>query len=188
MTRWSAASGPTAGNIGHLAVADDGPECTCGSRGCLGTLITPAALVREALAGEVFGKEFAVAERADGDDLLADGAAVSVCWLRGPPGLNRELPRLVHRAAQRIARAVVLLVNLLDIEEVVLGGPFWQPLAEPLLAVLPGLVSSSAALISTHPVRFRSSEVGEDTAAVGAACLVLDAALSPRASSLLITA
>jgi hypothetical protein len=41
--------------------------------------------------------------------------------------------------------------------------------------------------VTHHSVVLKDSVVGEDVAAVGAACLVLDTALSPRASSLLIS-
>jgi hypothetical protein len=54
--------------------------------------------------------------------------------------------------------------------------------------VLPEAVRSSAALIAKHTIALEQSAIGTDVAAVGAACLVLDHAFSPRPSALLISA
>jgi hypothetical protein len=41
-------------------------------------------------------------------------------------------------------------------------------------------------MVMPHEIAFSESAIGEDVAAIGAACLVLDHALSPRATGLLI--
>ncbi|MFD8813197.1 ROK family transcriptional regulator, partial [Streptomyces sp. NPDC059627] len=49
-----------AGEIGHLPIALDGPECRCGARGCLATYLGPEPLIRaaglERLAGTQGGE------------------------------------------------------------------------------------------------------------------------------------
>lgn len=40
--------GGGAGEFGHVTIADDGPPCTCGRRGCLEALVGDPALVRQA--------------------------------------------------------------------------------------------------------------------------------------------
>jgi len=178
-------AGSNGGNIGHLTVDDGGPVCPCGRVGCLGQLVTPQALVLEGIATG------ALEAPATPVDETTDMATVEEAFRRLAALAEAGEPAAVQvldRAVQRLARAVVLVVNLLDIDEVVFGGPFWPPIADHVLARLPEQVMGSGALISTHPVRFRTSEVGDDVAAVGAACLVLDSALSPRPSSMLISA
>jgi predicted NBD/HSP70 family sugar kinase len=44
------------GEIGHCAVADGGPECACGMRGCLETLVSGRAIVRAAEVALASGK------------------------------------------------------------------------------------------------------------------------------------
>ena len=79
-------------------------------------------------------------------------------------------------------------MNLLDFDEVVFGGPAW---ARVVGAVHAHHRAHRRRLTRTadsrHPVRLDDSSVGEDVAAVGAACLVLDTTLSPRPSALLIS-
>lgn len=82
--------------------------------------------------------------------------------------------------------AAVVIVNLLDIDRVVFGGPFWSRIASAALPAARAAIVGSPLLVPKHPVDVVESDRGADVAAVGAACLVLDAALSPRASGLLI--
>ncbi|WP_277959211.1 ROK family transcriptional regulator [Frigoribacterium faeni] len=183
-----------AGDSGHVMVDDHGHRCTCGRIGCVGELITPHALVREAAAtgvlleGDVSDEALAEAARS-GDDVdmrridEAFGALVGKADLGDAGALG-----VLHGAGRHLARALVTIVNLLDLDEVVFGGPFWAPLSRHVLAVLPAALRDDPALIPKHPIRLVESSIGIDVAAVGAACLVLDQTFSPRPSALLIRA
>ena len=85
-------SGGSAGELGHITVAGDGPECTCGRRGCLEAIASDSAVVRQVVeaidAGEktVLDSELvtieAVVAAADGGDLVAQKVlAQSGHWL-----------------------------------------------------------------------------------------------------------
>jgi len=169
-----------AGDAGHIIVDPDGPLCSCGRRGCLGDAIMPRALVEVAIARGVI----------DAPGRTLDTPAVDECFTRlavladeGHAGASGILDEM----ARRVAAAIVTIVSLLDLDTVVLGGPYWAPVSGFLLKRLPALINSSSALITTHPVAVTESRIGDDVAAVGAACLVLDNALSPRASTLVIS-
>ncbi|GAB3608894.1 ROK family transcriptional regulator [Humibacter ginsengiterrae] len=85
-----------------------------------------------------------------------------------------------------IADAIVRLVNLLDVDRVVFGGPFIAPIGQVLLEVLPGRVRASVRASVPHDIEFVISSAGEAVAARGAACLVLDDTLSPKPQDMLI--
>lgn len=102
---------------------------------------------------------------------------------------QREDPvvgQLVKETLGDLAHAMVTLVNLFDVERVVFGGPYFSPLRSDVLIRLPTLVTQSPLYRLPHQVTFHSSAIGEDVAAVGAACLVLDRALAPKSQALLI--
>jgi predicted NBD/HSP70 family sugar kinase len=98
-----------------------------------------------------------------------------------------EAKAILVGAARALARAIVVIVNLLDIDEVVFGGPFWARISSVVLDALPAAVREDPALLASHPVRFVESTIPVDVAAVGAATLVLDNTFSPRPSALLLT-
>ncbi|MDQ1084783.1 MULTISPECIES: ROK family transcriptional regulator [Microbacterium] len=160
-----------AGGIAHIVVDARGPRCECGSRGCLGVSIEPRALLAEAGYDAVSGSD----SRPDLDRLVADAHAG-----REPAGT------VLRRAGERIARALVVANNLLDVDEVVLGGPVWERLAGVLSETVARRVSTDPASTSTRAIVVRHSRVGPDVAAVGAACLMLDGAFAARPARMMI--
>ena len=166
------------GDAGHIIVDADGPVCSsCGRRGCLGDSIMPRRLVDLAVARGVLAA-------ADGPLSVDDGLAQLATLAAGG---DAGATRILDEVADRVAVAVVTIANLLDLDRVVFGGPYWTQVAGVLLPRLPELINTSKALVTTHPVAVGESTGGDDVAAIGAACLVLDNVLSPRPSALLIS-
>jgi predicted NBD/HSP70 family sugar kinase len=169
-----------AGDAGHMTVEPGGEVCTCGRRGCVGYITVPRTLVERAVRDGVLGSS-------DLDDVVAVEAAfgrLAALAAAGDPGANA----ILADAARSLARAIVVIVNLLDIDQVIFGGPFWAPISSAVLCALPDAVRSDPALIPSHPIRFSASAIPIDVAAVGAATLVLDNTFSPRPSALLLSA
>jgi predicted NBD/HSP70 family sugar kinase len=85
-----------------------------------------------------------------------------------------------------IAAFIVNSTNLLDIDQVVFGGPYWSRVENFFRAELPGRIRFAEIDNPAHSVAFASSVVGDDVVAIGAACLVLDQAFTPHSSQLMI--
>jgi predicted NBD/HSP70 family sugar kinase len=86
-----------AGEFGHVTVADDGPACECGKRGCLEALVADPALCAQARAEGLLGARDGI------ERLLALADS-------GEPRARR----LYERAGASLGRAVAGLVNVLD--------------------------------------------------------------------------
>ncbi len=166
-----------AGEIGHIVTDPNGPECACGMRGCIAVTCDPQSLVREAEQLGVLSEE----RHRNGD--VADGLR-QLC--AAADAGNTLACDIITRAAVRTARAVSVLANLLDVDRVVFGGPFWAPLASRYLEVVPSSLLDFRAARSIHPVEVVSTGIGDDVAAVGAACLLLERTLGPRADRLML--
>jgi predicted NBD/HSP70 family sugar kinase len=143
----------TAGELGHTVVADSGPVCRCGNRGCLEMLAGGAALVAQ---------------------LTPSGSPVrTVAELvgrarEGDPGCRRVLAD----AGEHLGMAVANLVNLLNPELVVLGGELG--LAEELvLTPLRGRVQRASLPPSAQAVRVEPAALGNRAEALGGALLAL---------------
>lgn len=175
--------GSNAGDAGHIIVDPEGPVCTCGRRGCVGYITVPRALVERAVLDGALTAEEA-GDLDDMGDVAAAFARLAELNASGDPLVRAILVDTAHA----LARAIVIIVNLLDIDEVIFGGPFWNPISSAILAELPAAVLSDPALVPPHPVRFVQSAIPVDVAAVGAATLVLDNTFSPRPSALLLAA
>lgn len=117
-----------AGELGHCPVADDGPRCNCGRRGCLETLASAPALVRAARTALDAGERTSLetVERVD--------AVTVVEAARAGDAVSR---RIVADVGDALGRGVAYLCNILNPSLVVLGGPVaaaGDVLLEPLRA------------------------------------------------------
>ncbi|TSD10308.1 ROK family transcriptional regulator [Curtobacterium sp. KBS0715] len=186
--------GSNAGDAGHIMVdqgALAGTPDGSGTRGEVGAAVAPDRLVRIArsrglaLSGGAVTEPGADADAADADSVDAVNAAWDELAAAIADGDDTAVT-LAAEAGTVMGNAVVLIVNLLDIDRVVFGGPFWSRIASAALPAARTAIVGSPLLVPKHAVQVVESDRGADVAAVGAACLVLDAALSPRASTLLI--
>lgn len=171
-----------AGEVGHIIVDPDGPACFCGLRGCVGTACVPAYLVEEARAA---GLVPSAPAEPDGQEIPCLESAFATLCSAAAAGEDAAIS-ILQRSATRLARAVSVLANALDIDRIVFGGPFWPQLADIYLAVVPEALKSLMVASFVHPVRVEGTVFGMDVAAVGAACSVFNDALSPRTDRLLL--
>lgn len=93
-----------AGEIGHIVVRPDGPDCGCGQRGCLETLASAAAVTR------------AWAEASGDPDADAADCAKAV-----ESGDQRAM-RVWHDAVDALAAGLVTALTLLDPRTLIIGG------------------------------------------------------------------
>ncbi|MCR2812668.1 ROK family transcriptional regulator [Microbacterium sp. zg.Y1090] len=167
-----------AGEIGHIVADPDGVPCACGLRGCVAVSCTPAALVAEA---ESLG--ILPAGRTAADPFTID---LALTELVARAATDAAADALLRRAADHVARALSVVCNLLDVDRVVLGGPAWRRLAPWYATGIPAALDELRVARGLHDVRVSGTALGDDVGAIGAACLVLDEALTPRPTSLLL--
>lgn len=141
-----------AGEWGHnplpWANADEipGPECGCGLSGCIETWVSGAGLVRAYGSGELSAAE--IANQAEN----GDAAAVQA----------------VHRYADRLARALSSILNVLDPDVVVLGGGLSN--IDALYDIVPDLWAVHA-FSDTVETRLAKAKHGDASGVRGAAWL-----------------
>jgi predicted NBD/HSP70 family sugar kinase len=172
-------SSGNAGEVGDLAIGGGRSDRSAAGRHRLGEAIMPRNVVKRAIANGALE-----ASTASGPADVP--RAFSTFAARAADG-NAAAITIVDEIASDIAEGLVSIIDLLDVDRVVFGGPFWHPLSTLLLDRIPPLVSQSRFLVLPHPIAFQEATVGQDVAATGAACLVLDHALTPRPSALLIS-
>lgn len=165
------------GEVGHIVVDPDGPPCGCGSRGCVEVVCTPQAIVEHAERMGVFDDD------RRRDDVRAVEERFTLLCERAAAGDSSALA-VVARSAQALAVLISVLTNVLDVDRVVLGGPFWNPVSDIYLREIPGQLHRRSATRAVREIPVSGTIVGDDVGAVGAACVVLDLVLTPRTSDL----
>lgn len=136
-----------AGEIGHIPLRPDGPQCRCGKRGCLEAIAGGAALsdrAQELLGQRISAKE--LLERAKGGD---------------PVPL-----KLVEEACRAMGQALATVAELLEPEMIIFGGGFtnsWDFLAPKVEEALRDMSRVRPRLVLT--------KLGDDVGLLGAAAL-----------------
>lgn len=155
-----------AGEIGHLSIDPQGKPCICGLRGCLVTLVGgPALLERAAELASRFP-----------DSRLA-GRTITVLDLEDAALAGDALALTVaQEAASHLGRGVAGLLNLMNPSLVIVGGDLAR-LGDLLLDPLRETVKSRTLVSSVAAAEIRASDLGARAIAMGAATLVLKAAL-----------
>ncbi|WEK60302.1 MAG: ROK family transcriptional regulator [Candidatus Microbacterium colombiense] len=167
------------GEVGHIIVDPDGPACLCGLRGCVEVVCTPQAIVEQAERAGVF------ADDREATDAEAVDARFSELCTRAAAG-EPAAERVLRQAAANMSVLVAVLTNMLDVDRVVLGGPFWSRVAPVYLQEIPLRLERLSATRAVRTLPVDGTVVGDDVGAVGAACVVLDSVLTPRTADLLL--
>lgn len=168
-----------AGEIGHIVVDPDGPGCFCGLRGCVAVTCMPHNLVQEAVRQGILTCSVSPANPSS-----AEAAFVELCT-RSARG-DAAARSIIDTSARRVAKAVAVLINALDFDRVVFGGPYWPLLTIPYLEIIPDTLRGLVVSPHASTIRVEGTAFGTDVGAVGAACTAFDKALSPHLSQLLL--
>lgn len=158
------------GEIGHIAIDPRGETCNCGNRGCLTTFVGAPALEARirALAG-VYPQS-----------ALATGTP-TIARLEAAAREDDPLAlQVVHEVAEHLGVAIAGMLNLLNPAAVILGGRI-AGLGEKLITPLRATALRRTFVPAAAATEIRTSTLGREGIALGAATLVLDAALrDPR--------
>ncbi len=146
-------AGGTAGEIGHTSLDETGDICRCGSRGCLETYASGAAIagLLSRSLGEPLGPDDVMQRAVDGD-----------------PGSRRALAD----AGRHIGAAVADLCNLINPERIIVGGSM-AVAGDVLLDPLREAVGLRAIPSAAEDVEIVLGELGERAELLGAVALVL---------------
>ncbi len=145
----------TAGEFGHVRIADEGRRCSCGQVGCLETFVNLSALARVWRGREDLGEQ----------DFADLPAAVAAAAADGDPGAIIAIDHL----AERLGRGIVSLVNIFNPTTIVLGGVM-RPVIERMLPVIEGVVAAGVVPGMRVP-DLRLSALGLYECAIGAATI-----------------
>lgn len=164
------------GEIGDILVDPSAEDLGWnGRRGGLAAACVPEALaIQAAQAGLMTLPDLT-------DYLAIDDACTALSDLAASGDATASA--ILDRAARRVAVGIGVLVNFIDVPRVVLGGPTWNRLSGTFLPVLEDAVRREL-VVSRKAFTVVGSTVGEQIAAQGAAELVMDHFLAPRASAL----
>jgi glucokinase-like ROK family protein len=166
-----------AGDIGHVAVVDEGELCPCGNTGCLEVVAGGAALIRR------------VHERAAGPageagarlgSLVAGGEPLSVADLTAAGAQGDPLALdLLTQSARLVGGTLATLVNFFNPSRLVVGGELVQG-SDLVLSTIREVVYGRSLPLATRNLVIGRSTLGPTAGLVGAAAMAVDELLADR--------
>ncbi|MFA0082859.1 ROK family protein [Vibrio breoganii] len=100
------------GELGHIQVDPNGYPCNCGNRGCLETVASSHALLRQAQEAIAAGDETSLE--------LATLSVINICMAANNG--DEVALKIIKQLAKRLGMAVSLVVNMFNPEKVLIGG------------------------------------------------------------------
>lgn len=156
--------GGGAGEFGHMTVVDKGPLCCCGNSGCLEAVASCAAIISTVQSAIRRGVDSKIRELAE--DYLD---RISIELIAEAARQNDSLAfRVFDGAVAHIGMALADVVNLLNPNMVILGGPLFRA-APYLVDPLKRVIKQRALERCANQVQLRVSQLGSEGGALGAA-------------------
>lgn len=150
----------TAGEVGHMVVDIDGPQCSCGQRGCLEAIVSNSGFRR-------MYKEYTGEEKSFRSDDLVQA------WQKK----DQTVREILTYQARALGIGIANVVNITGVERIVIGGNVYHKLEEELIPVVRQAAEQHTIGRGLHDVEIRLNDLGNEAAAVGVALRAGDAIL-----------
>lgn len=158
-----------AGEIGHTIVVPDGDICSCGNRGCLETVASGWALIKQIQNKINKGEKTSVLDLCNGNPEKIDADMIFKAAHSGDTlSLN-----LLNSASKYLGIAIANLINLLNPELIIFSGHF-SAMEDFSLLSLKEKIRKYAMPESFEKLKMVTSKLGDNAAALGAVTLVLN--------------
>jgi len=153
-----------AGEVGHMTIDANGPECGCGNVGCLEVLASGKAVAGEAKRRIKQGERSRLTDMVSGvlEGITAEEVAMAA------QGGDRLALEVISRAAGYLGVGMVNLVNIFNPEVIIVGGGL-SKMGELLLEPAREVVRQRAFPLCAGAVRIVTAELGDDAGVLGAA-------------------
>jgi len=156
-----------AGEIGHVAVKPGGDLCYCGHHGCLATIATTRAMLKE--ARQIFRLHpDSVLNRLVSDPALLTMSNIVAAFREGDP----YILDMVREVGTYLGHELAALVCLLNIQHIYIAGVL-SSFGEPLLAMIRQKLSERCLESLASKTRVEICDLGDDVTMLGAAAALL---------------
>jgi glucokinase len=155
-----------AGEIGHMLIKEDGPECGCGRRGCVEALASRTAMERDVrAAGDASVVPKIMAER------KRDRMTSSIIE-RALEADDAVMKEVIARAQHYLGLLAGNIVNMFDPEMIVIGGGVAQRLGKSFIAPIEEVARSRYLRPDPdHNIKIDHARLGDYSGALGACAL-----------------
>lgn len=161
----------SAGEVGHMVLDVNGPECGCGNRGCFEALASRRAIFRTIQSAVKKGQDTVLVEMLGKDlgDLRSGDLRKAI--RQG----DKFVEKVIEQAAEYTGIAVGNLINLFNPQVIVLGGGIIEQLEHEMLPIIEKVAKAHALPGTAKGIDIVATRLGDDAGITGGAVLALRA-------------
>jgi glucokinase len=159
----------TAGEIGHMTIDINGPQCSCGNYGCFEVMASGKAMAKQAVKRIRQGERSHLIEAADNNIENITAAMISSAAKQG----DRLAMEIVKSSAYYLGVGLTNVVNIFNPEMIIIGGGV-SKMGEMLLKPARKVVKQRAFQLPASTVRITRSYLGDDAGIIGAAAFAFN--------------
>jgi len=156
------------GELGHMTIDRDGPQCRCGNRGCVEAFVGNSYIVAEARRTLAKHPESALHVQSKETPEALTPKTIAEAAHAG----DRTAYRILYEAGEKLGIAIAAAVNLLDISVFIIGGGI-SAAGEPLFEGIGTSANGRVLEVHRSKVRILKAELGNKAGMLGAASLTI---------------
>ncbi len=160
-----------AGEVGHMVLDVNGPQCTCGNKGCFEALASRTAILNRIRAAVKDGQQTLLTDIVGPDlkDLRSKDLRKAI--RRG----DKFVREVVDEAAKYTGIAIANLLNILNPELVILGGGIIEALETQMMPIIYDTAMDYVMPGTGKGISIYASKLGDDAGITGGAVLARNA-------------
>lgn len=160
----------SSGELGHITLEKNGPQCDCGNYGCLEVLASGNAIAGKAKKEIASAKSSIMLDLANGHIDAVDAKIVFDAAKNG----DQLAKSIVDEAIEYIGIGLASYINLLDPDLIILAGGVVNS-GDILISGIKKIIKERQMKYAGRKVKIRVAKLGADATAIGAASLILKA-------------
>lgn len=159
----------SAGEIGHMVVDNEGPQCSCGNYGCLESLASNPQIVKKAEKLIKQGAETKINQLTGGD---LQQITVDIICQAANQG-DEVAQQILKEVGRYLGIAVSYLLNILNPGRIIIVGNIIKA-KQYVFAALQEVIANKALTIPAENIEIIPTQLEGNTATIGGATLVLE--------------
>lgn len=163
-----------AGEIGHITIDVNGPQCRCGNYGCLEAFASGPGMVLRMQKAILLGKKTNVSQKIKGDLAQITGEMIYEAALEG----DRLASEILADTGRYLGIGLANLINIFNPSKIILHGGISRA-GSLVIGPLKEVVMARALTDSAKQVSIVTSNLGKQAAVMGAFTLVLKKLFTP---------
>jgi len=152
----------TAGEIGHIVIDKNGPQCGCGNKGCFEALASRTAIVRN-IQSDIKNKRKTIITKISGKNKPIKSKALAAAI----KAKDKIVVKRVSEACETIGVTLAGLTNLLNVEEIILGGGLIEAIGNFMTPKIRSSFEENILKQNSKPPKIVQSKLGDDSALYG---------------------